>query len=517
MQRKIYWTAVFLLFLGLSTAIANTGNSSLQKVNHIIIVMQENHSFDNYFGVLAYAHGSPYRNGNGACAATDNRCVDGLTCSIDSLGNLTCTNSNLDDNGAVVRAFHEPSRCVSPDLDHGWFSTHREGNFLNPNSTLTNFLADGFVRVNDLTEQIDNGVESPTDDSTIGYFNQSDIPFYYDLAQKFAIGDRYFASLLGPTFPNRSYLMAATSFGHLTTNDIVPPPGGYKPNTGTIFDLLNKYGVTWANYFQDAPQAAAFLPNDPHFLPLAVFLAQAEGIPGTGALPQVSFVDPDFGLEGTLLENDEHPPTDIQRGQAYVSQVVNALRNGPYWKDSILFITYDEHGGYYDHAKSPAAPQGGALTPDGIAPGQCRDRSFPPFSEVPGGGAECSYNFTSTTDTSVADAEKLCPALAVNPTGPYPAECATFNQLGIRVPLIVVSPFAKPSYVSHTVGDHTSLLALIERRFLTTNGTTVHLTKRDEFANPLEDMFDFDNSPSLNTPVTQAAPPANDCTPVKLP
>jgi len=517
MQRKVYCTAFFLLFLGLRPAVANTGDSSLQRINHIIIVMQENHSFDNYFGVLAYAHGSPYRNGNGACAATDNRCVDGLTCSIDALGDLACKNSNLDDDGTVVRAFHEPSRCVSPDLDHGWFATHREGNFLSPNSTVTHFLADGFVRVNDLTEQIDNGVESPTDDSTIGYFNQSDIPFYYDLAQKFAIGDRYFSSLLGPTFPNRSYLMAATSFGHLTTNDIIPPPGGYKPNTGTIFDLFNNYGVTWADYFQDAPQAGFFLPNDPHFLPLANFLAQAAGIPGAGPLPQVSFVDPNLGLEGTLLENDEHPPTDIQRGQAFVSQVVNALRNGPFWKDSILFITYDEHGGYYDHAKPPAAPQGGALTPDGIAPGQCRDRSFPPFSEVPGGGAECSYNFTSTTDTTLADAEQLCPALATNPTGPYPAECANFNQLGIRVPLIVVSPFAKPSYVSHTVGDHTSLLALIERRFLTINGTTAHLTKRDEFANPLEDMFDFENSPSLNTPVTQAAPPANDCTPVKLP
>ncbi len=77
-----------------------------------------------------------------------------------------------------------------------------------------------------------------------GSYNQNDIPFYYDLAQKFAISDRYFASVLGPTFPNRSYLLAATSFGHLTTNDTFPPPGGYKPITGTSFDLLNKNGVT---------------------------------------------------------------------------------------------------------------------------------------------------------------------------------------------------------------------------------------------------------------------------------
>jgi phospholipase C len=512
-------SAVFFPLIGLligpKPALAQSG---LQQVNHIIIVMQENHSFDNYFGALAYAPGTPYHNGNGSCSASDHRCVDGLSCTADLAGNLTCSNSNLDDNGARVVAFHDSRRCASPDLDHSWFSTHREAGFLNPNKTLTNFLSDGFVRVNDLTEQVDNGIENPTDDQTIGFYNQEDLPFYYDLAQKFAIDDRYFPSVLGPTFPNRSYLMAATSFGHLTTDDTFPPPGGYKPITGTIFDLFNTHGVSWADYFEDAPQAGSFLPFsttavDPHFLPLSVFLAQAAGTSGAAPLPQVSFVDPNFGLSGRTLENDEHPPTDIQRGQAHVSDVVNAVRNGPYWKDSIIFITYDEHGGYYDHAKSPKAPQAGALTPDGLAPGQCADLSNPPASEQPGGGAECSYNFISTTDTSVKDAEQLCPALALNPTGPYPAQCANFNQLGIRVPFIAVSPFSKSNYVSHTVGDHTSMLALIEKRFLTVNGVTLHLTKRDQYANPLEDMFDFKHAPSLNTSVTQALPPANDCTP----
>jgi hypothetical protein len=87
----------------------------------------------------------------------------------------------------------------------------------------------------------------------------------------------------------------------------------------------------------------------------------------------------------------------------------------------------------------------------------------------------------STTDTSVADAEALCPALASDPTGPYPSQCANFNQLGVRVPFIAVSPFSKPAYVSH-VGVHTSILALIERRFPTINGgVTLRLTKRDQF------------------------------------
>jgi phospholipase C len=507
-MHRVYLAALLILF---GTDLAKA-DGDLQKVNHIIIVMQENHSFDNYFGVLPYAPGSPYHNGWFGCRENDHQCVDGLTCRFDFAGKLTCRNSNLDDDGSIVQAFHEPSRCVLPDLDHSWLGTHKEANYRFPNDTLFWFLSNGFVRVNDATEQLDNGVETPTDDQTIGYYDQTDLPFYYDLAQQFAISDRHFASVLGPTFPNRAYLLAATSFGHLTTSDTFPPAGGYKPITGTILDLLNKAGISWADYFQDAPQAFVFSStNASHFLPLPVFLAQAAGL---GTLPQVAFVDPNFGLEGTAAENDEHPPTDIQRGQAYVSQVVSAVRNGPYWKDSIIFITHDEHGGFYDHARSPFAAQGFARTPDGINPGQCEDLSNPPASEQPGGGAECSSNFISKTDTSVADAEALCPALTANPTGPYPAQCANFNQLGIRIPFIAVSPFSKPHYVSHTIGDHTSMLALIEQRFLTVNGVTQHLTKRDQYANPLEDMFDFNNSPSLNTAVVPVPPPANDCTPI---
>ena len=193
--------AAFLL-LSANSAVAD-GN--LKHVNHIIIVMQENHSFDNYFGALAYAPGSPYHNGNGACAGTDHKCVDGLVCTV-SNGTFSCKNSNLDDNGSTVVAFKATSRCVSPDLDHSWVGTHNEMNFSSPNNTLKNPRSDGFVRQNDATEQIDNGTESPTDDQTISFYNQDDLPFYYGLAEKFAISDRQFASVLGPTFPNRSYL-----------------------------------------------------------------------------------------------------------------------------------------------------------------------------------------------------------------------------------------------------------------------------------------------------------------------
>src|SRR5207248_3053051 len=189
--------------------------------------------------------------------------------------------------------------------------------------TLKSFLSDGFVRVNDLTEQLDNGSESATDDQTIGFYNQSDIPFYYDLAEKFAISDREFASVLGPTFPNRSYLMAATSFGHLTSSDSLPPQGGYKPVSGTIFDLLDNHGISWADYYDEGAQDGIFRPSDSaHTLPLATFFRQATG---NGTLPQVSLLD-------LSAVDDEHPPADIRRGQYRVSPLIDAVRNGPFWK-----------------------------------------------------------------------------------------------------------------------------------------------------------------------------------------
>jgi len=509
--------------LVLASALPALADGDLHKVKHIIIVMQENHSFDNYFGALAYAPGSPYHNDGDGCRKGDHQCIDGLACKVDKAGNLTCYNSNLDDDGSIVFSFHDSRRCVGPDLDHGWVGTHHEVNFLSPNNTLAQALNDGYVRVNDVSEQHDNGVETPTDDQTMAFYNQNELPFYYDLAQKFGISDRYFQSVLGPTFPNRAYLLAATSFGHLTTSETFPPPGGYRPINGTIFDLLDKNSVTWGDYFQDAPQGGSFRlftltpgSSDPHFLPLTVFLNQAKA----GTLPAVSFVDPNFGLFGQKFENDEHPPTDIQRGQAYVSQVVNAVRNGPNWKDSIIILTYDEHGGFYDHATPPRARQGHAPNPDGISPGQCADLSNPPLSEQPGGGAECTI--------SRANAAQLCPEFAADPTGPYPASCANFDQYGVRIPFLAISAFSKPHYVSHTVGDHTSLLALIEKTFMSTSASRTdddedddaddsdarpHLTKRDQHANTLEDLFDFDGSPSLNTQIGVALPPADDCTP----
>src|SRR5215472_5856068 len=114
-QRFISAALTASLVLLASSSVLAEGN--VQKVNHIIIVMQENHSFDNYFGALAYAPGSPYHNGNGSCLSTDHTCVDGLTCTLIS-GVFHCTNSNVDEKGNTIFAFKATTRCVIPDLDH---------------------------------------------------------------------------------------------------------------------------------------------------------------------------------------------------------------------------------------------------------------------------------------------------------------------------------------------------------------------------------------------------------------
>lgn len=465
---------------GSGSPVPGANAQGLAKVRNLIVMMQENHSFDNYLGALPYMPGSPYH--AGPCASTDNACVDGLTCTADAGGVLTCTNVNPDATSTAVTAFHDPRLCVSPDLDHTWFGTHHEVNFIDPNNAIAG-LMDGFVRQNDVSPQPDSG-ETATDDDTMGFYTQDDLPYYYGLAKTFALDDRYFASTLAMTVPNRFYEFAGTSFGHLITStgeSIPPDPKGYQPINGTIFDLLDKHGVSWGEYVDtgDVTElgipygALVHTPQPPHFQTFDDFISQAK----KGKLPSVSFID--FGIS-----NSEHPPFDIRAGEAKVADVINTVRNSPTWKASLIIFTYDEHGGAYDHVTPPAA-----VLPDAIPPGQCADNSSPPGSRTPGNGAQC--------DDSKNQAQKLCAQAASG------EPCSTFDQYGIRLPFIVISPFAKPSYVSHTVGDHGSILALIENRFALKD----RLTTRDAQANDLEDLFDFDHSPSLHAKIRPAFPP----------
>ena len=500
------WRAALLFALAILVPSSAHATGNLRKLKHVIILMQENRSFDSYLGTLPYAAGTPYH--PGPCRANDHACVDGLTCSGDP-GALNCSNSNPDDDGSPVLSFHQDNYCIS-DLDHSWPGSHAEANFRQPANTLAESPNDGFVRTTKLPNP---ALGAAVQYRTMGYHDDSDLPFYYSLAETFGIDDRYFSSAMGPTASNRFFLMAGTAFGHVDTSELRagfrPPPGPglpsvvipYEPITGSIFALMDQFNVSWADYYTDIPQSVSFIDSTRQpdkLVPINQFFADA----ASGRLPQVSFVESKRFPSASQMEADEHPPADIRAGQFFVSQVVNAVRNGPSWKDSIIFVTYDEAGGFFDHVSPPRAPQKNAATPDGIYPGQCADLSDVPNSRQPGGGARCAV--------SLSQAEILCPALAQDPTGPYPADCPAFEQYGFRVPLIAVSAFSKRHYVSHTLADHASLLALIEKRFIGQAARRKQggsLTQRDLLANTLEDLFDFDRSPSRKVQIPPAPAP----------
>jgi phospholipase C len=379
-------------------------NPNNLPVDHIVVLMQENRSADTYLAPLSSQGQPDYE-------------AEPLT------GNPDPTNPL----NPPILPFHKTTYCEVADLDHSWNGTHAEVN---------GGAMDGFTAAN-----VDP--DDPTGSRAMGYYDETDLPFYYALYNTFATGDRYFCSVLSQTFPNRLYLLAGTSFGHIRNDS-------FFMSNKSIFNLLDQFSVSWRIYAANYPAAYGTLffsyaqaRAATRLFPIAQYYVDA----AAGTLPNVAFVDPD--LTGTpTTENDEHPPSNVQVGQKFVADVVNGLMSSPEWGSSALFLAYDEHGGFYDHVPPPAAP-----IPDAI----------PPMLE-PG-------------DTPGA-----------------------FDQYGVRVPAVVVSPYAKSHFVSHVVHDHTSILRFIEYRF-----GLPSLTNRDAAADPMLEFFDFNNPPFVSPPSLPAA------------
>jgi phospholipase C len=382
------------------------GTELLPEIKHIVIYMQENHSYDSYFGMLRRGDGYTLQNG-------------------------VPVNSNPDTTGNQVEVFHAPDTCqLGRGVSQSWSSTHKQ---------VDGGRMDGFLFDDNL--------------NAMRFWDGTDVPFYYSLANTFPICDRWFASAPAQTYPNRMYLQAATCQGLISTDVqkalAMPPPKG-----GTIWDKLNKFGISWHDYAWDLPDILLFpsvySANQDKIRTFPQFLADCRD----GTLPSVSIVSP--GVNSYTEEN----PADIQLGEAYSALIINALMQSPAWESTVLCFMYDEHGGYYDHVPPPFA-----IPPDRIPP-------------------------------DVAPAPNAAPA---------------WNMYGVRVPGFVVSPFSRPNYVSHVVHDHTSVLRLIETKW-----NLGALTYRDANASNLLDCLDLKN-PSFAKPPTLAAPglPAtgSTCTP----
>jgi phospholipase C len=386
--------------------------NGLANLKHIIFFLQENRSFDSYFGMLG-----PYKASEGL--AND---VDGL--------NLNTTLPNT--QGQPVHPFHYQTVCTE-NLSPAWNESHAD---------VDGGLMDGFMRTStSVSSTID-----PTGTRAMGYYDQSDLPYYYEAAARFATSDRFFSPALTNTVPNRLYMFTATSFGNAFPP--TPPSGGF--TQPTIFAHLDQAGVSWRYYYQDAlssaliQQFSIYKTDAAKVVPIANW---ANDVLNESTLPSVIFIE-----RASQSARDEHPGANIQTGAADAANIINTLMSSPSWQSSALILAYDEGGGLYDHVL-PARE----VKPDSLAPK------------------------LKSTDKPGA-----------------------FNQTGFRVPMIVFSPWAKPSFVSHTTRDYTSILRLIEDRF-----NVAPLTLRDANADNMMEFFDFSGVPPLLTPPTLPLQPTN--------
>ena len=391
--------------------------SDLGAVKHVVFLMQENRSFDHYFGTMGGVRGFD---------DTTNRSAFSQAWPGGTQSELLPFRLN---------SKKQPVQCTN-DLDHGWPAEH---------SSWDAGTMGAFVSTHTSSEyEGDLGID------TMGYYEKADLPFYYDLAEKFTICDNYHCSVLGPTHPNRLMSLSGTidpagvaGGPVLVTNDSLTAFQGTCSWT-TMPEVLQEAGVSWKAY---NPYGSLYQPGSPAFLNKNVLLYFEQHVsdpssplyqnafnyygptvtggltsPGgpndfasdvaNGTLPQVSWImTPD--------EYDEHPPSPPALGEWFTQQVLDTLLSNPeVWASTVLFIMYDENDGFFDHVSPPTSPAG------------------------------------TTGEYLTVDP---LPASANGIDGPI--------GLGVRVPLLVVSPFSAGGYVCSDVFDHTSQLRFLESLF----------------------------------------------------
>ena len=400
----------------IETAAADAaGTRSLSDIKHVVILMQENRSFDHYFGTLSGVRGF-------SDPAVPTQVVGGKTYPIfDQFGYRPGAGP---DPSGYMQPFHLRSNPplqdgeTTNDITHSWGPQHQSWN----NGALDSFMTAHLAA--------DGATNGPV---TMGYFTRAELAFYYALADAFTICDRYHCSVLGPTDPNRIMSLSAT---------IDPGGTGGGPVLQTYTNRVAEYGqlswetmperllaagVSWKVY--NDPLALLALSPLPYFKayndPLSVtgleliaraltptYPASFAADVAAGTLPSVSWITPP-------LAECEHPAAPPEYGEYLVQQVLSTLVANPaVWAQTVLFVVYDENGGFFDHVPPPAAPQGAAGEWLTVSP---------------------------------------LPAAASGIAGPV--------GLGFRTPCLVISPFSRGGYLCPDVFDHTSLLRFIETRF----------------------------------------------------
>jgi len=385
--------------------------SDLGAIEHVVFIMQENRSFDHYFGSYKGVLGFD----------------DHPTGTLGAFAQPYPANTTRQPLG-VVLPFHLDTTTgygeCTKDLNHSWRPQHLCWN---------NGAMDSFVNTH-IAPEVDGpgpGLE------TMGYYTRADLPFHYALADAFTLCDRYHASIMGPTHPNRLMSLSGTidpsgrHGGPVLTTEL-PSEALFSVNWTTVPELLEDAGVSWKTY---TTPGQGFIPSNPELgfgdaiLPyfkqyrrstsplhqkafLPTYPAGFSHDVKTGQLPKVSWIVSPNGY-------DEHPPGAPSYGATFLNNVLKTLTsNKKVWSKTVLFISYDENDGYFDHVAPPFAPPG--------TPGE-----YLSVSPLPGNAQGVS-----------------------GPLG-----------LGFRVPMLVVSPFSRGGYVSSDVFDHTSQIRFLETRF----------------------------------------------------
>ena len=526
---------------------------NINAIDHVIFMLQENRTFDTYFGML-----NPYRQANGWTTG-----ADGNTYAVDGIDDKLSKITNTNDAGTTYSLFKFTSSCIDDDTS-AWLESYGDVNTYN-------FAADRPIQMGGFVHVAENFAESCSDNGgcsgnytdlagqrAMGYYDQGFLNYYYYMASQFALSDRWFSPVSSKTVDNRIAVITGGTTQGLTkdpgSNDHLP-----QLDINNIYQELDQANVSWKIYYtvnqancldeDDCPEgskssnlpatdftyltysekylyanpsgAACVAPTQPssvvgdssnsfcidptHIAPLSQYYTDLTN----GTLPSYAFIEAGFG------NNDEHPGSgqEILAGQLQVSKIVGALMQSSSWKDSVFFLAYDEGGGPYDHV--PPVPGHSNDNTDAMVGGEASS-SIPDISTiavnpdtynpcVPSGGTATLHCDLSSTDPGAQPTDA-------------PAVSGFAAQLGFRVPDIVISPFSRAHYVSHIPMDHTAIIKFVENRFI---GSSAHLTPRDAAQPNLLDFFDFTNVPWITpptppTPVSVSSLGHDPCTPTKF-
>ena len=538
------------------TTVSVGSAGSVNSVNHVIFMMQENRTFDSYFGML-----NPYRVANHLNVGDD-----GNTYNVDGIDDKLATITNPDDEGVSFPLFHTISSCLD-DMTSAWLESYGDVSRYDF-STTRSIVMDGFVHTAEGEAKQGFGDGDFTDltgQRAMAYYQDMgasgapELNYYYYMASQFAISDRWFSPVSSKSTPNRIATMTGGTTQGLVqdpfTNDHLPTL-----SAATIFQELDSAAppVSWRIYysvtqggctevdgdcgnqtnpslypatsFSDFGYSSKYLYNNPtqapcvaptvgssavgdtsnsfcidttHIAPVSQFLTDA----AAGTLANFSYIEPAFG------HSDEHPGSgqSIFTGQAAVANLLNQFMTSPSWPDSVFFLSYDEGGGPYDHVP-PVPNHSNDFT-------TIANMGFLPLGNIPD-IASIAVNPDSYFPCLGDPATAHCDLTSVDPGAvatDAPAVQGFAAQLGFRLPNLVISPFTRKHYVSHVPMDHTAIIKFVENRFI---GPTAHLTNRDAAQPDLLDFFDFTGVPWATPPAAASipVPPAvgSTCTPATM-